>query len=141
MKSSVSLITLGSKDLKKSAEFYEKSLRLPKLRVDGDVTFFDLQGTWLSLYPWDLLAKGTKISKRDPEFKGITFAHNVKTKQEVLETLKRAEKAGATIIKEGEEVEDGFSGYFRDLDDHLWEVCYNPLFWTNFKKTMQKNEI
>lgn len=36
---------------------------------------------------------------------------------------------GAVIVKPAAEVFwGGYSGYFRDLDGHLWEVAWNPGF-------------
>ena len=38
-------------------------------------------------------------------------------------------RTGATIVKPAQKVYwDGYSGYFKDLDGHLFEVAYNP-FW------------
>ena len=38
--------------------------------------------------------------------------------------------AGATLVKKPQKASwGGYSGYFRDLDDHLWEVAHNPFFW------------
>jgi len=38
------------------------------------------------------------------------------------------------IIKPGQKTTwGGFSGYFADLDDHLWEVAFNPFFWPGLK--------
>lgn len=45
------------------------------------------------------------------------------------EVLIKVEKLGATIIKPAQKVYwGGYSGYFKDLDGHLFEVAYNP-FW------------
>ena len=44
-----------------------------------------------------------------------------------FQQLEAARDAGATIVKEPEEVFwGGYSGYFSDPDDHLWEVAFNP---------------
>ena len=41
--------------------------------------------------------------------------------------MAEAERAGAEIIKPAEDAFwGGYSGYFRDLDGHLWEVAWNP---------------
>ena len=41
--------------------------------------------------------------------------------------LAEAAAAGAAILKSGEETAwGGYSGYFADLDGHLWEVAWNP---------------
>ncbi len=132
MKPFVNLITLGVKDLKKSTDFYEKGLQFPRFEMGaGDgISFFKLEGSWLSLYPWELLAKDATVSERGQGFRGVTLAHVVETEEQVLQTLKEAEHAGGTIVKPAEKADwGGFSGYFSDLDNHLWEVAYNPFFW------------
>jgi len=44
--------------------------------------------------------------------------------------LEQAKSAGAHIVKQAQKTEwGGFSGYFTDLDGHLWEVAHNPFFW------------
>ncbi len=63
-------------------------------------------------------------------FRGFTLAHNVENENQVVKLLEKAKKAGATIIKSAQKTEwGGFSGYFADLDGHLWEIAYNPFFW------------
>jgi len=48
----------------------------------------------------------------------------------VDKVLDQAVAAGAALVKPGKKVFwGGYSGYFRDLDGHLWEVAHNPLFW------------
>jgi len=43
--------------------------------------------------------------------------------------LKKAEQAGAKIIKKAQEVFwGGHSGYFADPDGYLWEVAWNPFY-------------
>lgn len=60
-------------------------------------------------------------------FNGVTFAHNARSKDEVVEIIRRAETAGARIIKEPQDVFwGGFSGYFTDLDGYYWEVAWGP---------------
>jgi len=44
--------------------------------------------------------------------------------------MAQAVAAGATRVKPPQKVFwGGYSGYFADLDGHLWEVAYNPFFW------------
>jgi uncharacterized glyoxalase superfamily protein PhnB len=97
---------------------------------EGNVAFFELTGSWLSLYPWSSLAEDAEISATGDGFRGVTIAHNVANKSEVDEVMAQAEKAGATIQKPAQDVFwGGYSGYFSDLDGHLWEVAWNPHFW------------
>jgi uncharacterized glyoxalase superfamily protein PhnB len=62
-------------------------------------------------------------------FSGITLAHNVKTKDEVIAVIERARAAGATVVKEPQDTFwGGFSGYFTDPDGYHWEVVGAPMF-------------
>lgn len=130
MKPRINIITLGTNDLGKATIFYEKGLKFPKMDFEGNISFFILSGTWLSLYQWDLLAQDAQISASTSGFRGVTLAHNVETENQVIAILKQAEIAGANIIKQAQKTDwGGFSGYFTDLDGHVWEVAYNPFFW------------
>jgi hypothetical protein len=51
------------------------------------------------------------------------------SQDDVNAAFKRAQGAGAVIIKSPEKVFwGGYSGYFADPDGHLWEVAHNPFF-------------
>lgn len=129
MKPYISMITLGVKDLKKSIEFYEKGLGLPRMPFDGEIAFFELNGTWLTLFPNDELAKDAEVPAEGSGFRGVTLSHNLNSKEEVDKQLIEAEKIGATIIKPAQDVYwGGYSGYFADPDGHLWEVAWAPDF-------------
>jgi catechol 2,3-dioxygenase-like lactoylglutathione lyase family enzyme len=129
MEPRISLITLGVADLSRATAFYRDGLGLP---VHGDfsgVTFFNLRGTWLSLYSRADLAADAGFSPEGSGFAGITLAHNVKSKEEVDALLQKAQSAGAQITKPAQDTEwGGYSGYFADLDGHLWEIAWNPHF-------------
>lgn len=130
MKPIISMITLGVRNLDAAVHFYEKGLGFPRMFCEGDIAFFTLQGTWLALYPWDCLAQDAQVPSGGAGFRGVTLAHNVATKEEVHALLAQAEAMGAKIQKPAQDTDwGGFSGYFSDLDGHLWEVAYNPFFW------------
>ena len=127
----LSVVTLGVGDLIKATKFYETILGTPPNKSYGGVTFIELPGTWISLYPLENLAKD--ISPEVPftrsSFSGITLAHNVRSKDEVIATMDRAKAAGARVMKEPQETFwGGFSGYFADLDGYCWEVAWGPMF-------------
>jgi len=94
-------------------------------REDGsDVAFFTLDGTWLSVHPRDKLAEDATVPGDGGGFSGVTLAHNVAERDEVDALLREAEDAGGRLVKPAEEVFwGGYSGYFADPDDHLWEVA------------------
>lgn len=131
MEPRISIITLGVADLKRAINFYQQGLGLP-LREDqfDNIAFFELQGTWLGLFPKSALAKDANAtSTNSTGFNGITLAHNVRSKLEVDTLLQLAQKAGATIVKAAADADwGGYSGYFTDLDGYYWEIAWNPYF-------------
>ena len=131
MQARISMISLGVKDLQAAIKFYQQGLGLPRKEPYSDeIAFFDLNGTWLGLYPWDKLAEDVTVSQEGSGFRGVTLAHNVKSKEEVNAVISQAIGAGATLVKEVQDVFwGGYSSYFSDLDGHLWEIAWNPHFW------------
>ncbi len=129
--SRVTLITLGVSDLSNATKFYETVLCTPPNTSHDGITLIELPGTWISLYPLEKLAED--ISPEVPVirsgFSGVTLAHNARSKDDVVNILRRAESAGARIVKEPQETSwGGFSGYFADLDGYYWEVAWGPMF-------------
>ena len=130
MKPRINMITLGVKDMEESIRFYEDWFGSPRMPFDGTAVFFDLNGSWLSLYPWKDLAQDAEVPEEGQGFRGVTLAHNVSSKSEVDNLMARAQKAGATIKRSAQDVFwGGYSGYFSDPNGHLWEVAWNPHFW------------
>ena len=127
----ITMLTLGVADLNKASKFYESVLGIPpNLSYEG-VTFIELPGTWLALYPVENLAKdiSPEISITRSGFSGITFAHNAHSKDDVIAIVERARSVGARVVKEPQETfGGGFSGYFADLDGYHWEVAWGPMF-------------
>ena len=128
MRQKLSIVTLGVKDLKKSRNFYQDGLGWTPSRVSQDsIIFFDLGGVGLALFPVEELAKDAAVQSEKTGFSGITLAHNTKNIEEVDAVLQKAEQAGAKIIKQAQKASwGGYSGYFADIDGHLWEVAWNP---------------
>jgi len=123
----ISLITLGVRDIIRSAGFYES---LGWCRVDSPdgVVVFDLLGQTLGLYPRENLANDLGL---DPAqiggFLGITLGYNVREKPEVAAILAKVEPAGGRVLKPASDVFwGGHHGFFTDPDAHVWEVAFNP---------------
>ena len=130
MKPRISMITLGVRDLTAAIEFYENGLGFPRMDSPPEVAFFTLNGTWLGLYGREALAEDATVSSKDTGFKAFSLAHNVSSEEEVDAIVSQAVAAGATLVKKPQKVFwGGYSGYFADLDGHLWEVAHNPFFW------------
>ena len=130
MKPRISMVTLGVSDLASAIQFYEEGLGFPRMESPPEVAFFTLNGTWLGLYGREALAEDAQVSAEGNGFEAFSLAHNVESEHEVDAVVAQAVAAGATLVKKPEKVFwGGYSGYFKDLDGHLWEVAHNPLFW------------
>jgi len=129
VKPKISIITLGVSDLAASVQFYRDGLGLPApdYQDDATIAFFELEGTWLSLYPKEKLVEEADVDFSDSGTPMFTLAHNVASPAVVDATLEEASRAGATIVKPAAETFwGGYSGYFSDPDGYLWEVAHNP---------------
>ncbi len=130
MKPRISMITLGVDDLERSIMFYKEGLGFPQMDSPPDVAFFTLNGSWLGLYSRSSLAEDAMVSPDGSGFNSFAIAHNVASEAEVDEAIEQAVSAGATLTKKAQKTSwGGYSGYFKDPDDHLWEVAHNPFFW------------
>jgi catechol 2,3-dioxygenase-like lactoylglutathione lyase family enzyme len=129
MEQRLSLVTLGVADVERSLRFYE-ALGWKRGNKHAEVAFFQLNGMVLALWSRSALAEDAKLAPNERGFGGIALAYNARTKAEVDDVLKEAERAGARILKEAVEAPwGGYSGYFGDPDGHPWEVAWNP-DWT-----------
>ena len=129
MKPKISIITLAVTNLERSTDFYRDGLGLQTHGYFPGITFFEMAGTWLALYPQDQLAGDAKVDPLGNDFPRFTLAHNLSSKEDVDRVINEARKAGALVQKTARETEwGGYSGYFSDPDGFLWEVAWNPHF-------------
>ena len=129
MEQRISLITLGVHDLAASTAFYEALGWQRSMRQAKGVSFFQCGGLAFALWPWTSLAEDAGISPERSGAGGFALAYNTRTREEVDAVLAEVAALGAVIVKPAAEVfRGGYSGYFRDLDGHLWEVAWNPGF-------------
>lgn len=129
MEQRLSIITLGVADLARAKTFYLDGLGWTAVDQPSDeICFIQLPGSAFSLYPLDKLAEDIGIdSPTDVSTGGVTLAHCTRSEAETDEVLAQAITAGARLVKPAEKAFwGGYSGYFADLDGHLWEVAYNP---------------
>ncbi len=140
MEPHIDVITLAVGDLERSLEFYRDGLGLDSVGIVGsehpgdDVTpagaaaMFKLRGgLLLMLYPRTELAKDAGIPLGPGKSGEFSVGHVVAERAEVDAVLARAKAAGATLTDRPHDRPWGiYSGYFRDLDGHLWEILWNP---------------
>src|SRR5262249_10542170 len=140
MRARIHVITLAVADLERTLAFYRNGLGLESPGVVGTefagddtsaagaVVVFQLQGGLiLALYPRTELAKDANIAPGPSEAGEISIGHAGANRADVDALLGRAENAGAMLTDKPHDRPWGiYSGYFRDLDGHLWEIMWNP---------------
>ena len=128
MEQRATIIGLGVKNLEVSTKFYQEQFGWNLMASSNDsITFFQLNGILLSLYPREKLAEDAKVSSEGSGFKGFTLAYNARSKEEVDSLFDDLKRKGVRIVKQPEEVFwGGYSGYIADPDDNLWEIAFNP---------------
>ncbi len=140
MKPRLDVITLAVNDLEKSLAFYRDGLGLPTKGIiatefkgsetepAGAVVFFKLKGGLIfALYPRTELAKDAKVPDSAASSLEFSLGHIVGSRKAVDALLKKAQAAGGTVTDKPHDRAWGiYSGYFKDLDGHLWEIVWNP---------------
>jgi catechol 2,3-dioxygenase-like lactoylglutathione lyase family enzyme len=139
MKPRIHVITLAVNDLERALDFY-RALGLESFGVigteftgddtnpSGSAAMFELEGgLMLALYPRTELAKDASVPFGPPKTGEFSIGQMVASKPDVDALLAKAQAAGATLTDEPHDRPWGiYSGYFRDLDGHLWEIIWNP---------------
>jgi catechol 2,3-dioxygenase-like lactoylglutathione lyase family enzyme len=126
----LTLLTICVTDLARSTAFYEALGFRRKARGAEGVAFFDAGGVILSLWSVDEMAKDAGIAVEGKSgFRDVSLAWNVASPEEVDRGTARAAAAGARILRKAEKVFwGGYTAYFADPDDHIWEIAHNPGF-------------
>ncbi|AUY49410.1 VOC family protein [Streptomyces sp. CB01881] len=126
----ISIVTLGVADLDASARFYEALGWRRSSASSPEIVWFRTADSVLGLFPHDELAADAGVPPTgEPSFRGVTLAVNLESPELVDAALKTAVAAGATVVKPPTATSwGGYSGYFEDLDGHLWELAHNPFF-------------
>ena len=129
MEQRVSLVTLGVRDLARARAFYEALGWTTRAEPGDDVVFFQAGGMVVALWDRARLAEDSGVDDAGG-WGGVTFAHNVRSPEEVDAVTEEARRAGANVVREpAETFWGGYSAAFTDPDGHPWEVAHNPR-WT-----------
>ena len=124
----VTLITLGVADLAASKAFYAR-LGWREHGSQEGVAFYQMNGLVLGLFGREDLAADQGRPGAALGTGAVTLAQNFATEAEVDAAFTAALAAGGSALKRPEKVFwGGYSGYWADLDGHVWEVAMNP-FW------------
>ena len=119
----VTTVMLGVEDLARSKEFYAGL----GCTVAGDYPMFvsfDLDnGSSLALYQREAAARDAGVSAEGTGFRAVSLHYVVGSREEVDSVVAAAAAAGGSVVREPEEAQWGYSGYFGDPDGHLWKVA------------------
>ncbi len=128
MKPRINFVTLGVTDMEKMRGFYERLGFVASSASNPHVTFFNANGVVLGLFGFKELADDAAVKAATvPAFRGISLAWNGGNEAEVDAMMAQAVAAGAIVTKQPQKVFwGGYSGYFADPENNLWEVAYNP---------------
>ena len=129
MDASVSLLTLGVRDLGVARHFYVDGLGwAPAFEVAADVCFIKVgPGLLLGLWSRDALSAEAGGVYAGDQPAPISLAHMVPDAESVTRVLNDAVAAGATLVAPATTREwGGVTGYFADPDGYRWEVACNP---------------
>jgi uncharacterized protein len=134
----VDVITLAVEDLERALRFYRDGLGFESRGVigtqwtdeesgaNGAIAVFKFEsGLLLSLYPRSDLAKDAAIPAGPARPGEFSLGQLVQSRAEVDELIEKAEAAGAAVTTPRDRPWGIYSGYFRDLDGHLWEIIWN----------------
>ena len=126
----LTLVTLGAKDIAAQRKFYETLGLKASSASNESVCFFQLGGIVLGLFGLEALAEDAHMHVEEQKrFKGFSLAWNCGSEAEVDAAMKLAATCGGKIVKAAEKVFwGGYSGYFTDPEENLWEVAHNPYF-------------
>lgn len=135
MKPRINVITLAVDNLEKSYDFYSEGLGWKSDGIigteieNGAVAFFNLSGgLTMALWPRESLLIDAGLNETEQGHKTtFSLGYNVNSKSEVDGAIQSAIEAGGKLIDPAQErAWGGYSGYFADLDGHLWDVVFNP---------------
>ena len=121
------MITLGVADLERAGTYYATLGWCKAGESQPGITFYQLQGQVLGLFPLVELAKDQGREGAELGFGAMNLAHNLNSPKEVDAAYAEAIAAGAVSLKTPQTVFwGGYSGYVSDLDGHVWEYAHNP---------------
>jgi uncharacterized protein len=135
MKPRIDVITLAVDDLERALVFYRDGLGWQtngivatdvfdeRTGAAGAIVIFELEsGLMISLYPRGDLAKDAAIAEGPAQPGEFSLGQLVASRADVDRILEQAAAAGAVVTPPHDRPWGIYSGYFRDLDGHLWEL-------------------
>lgn len=137
---SVSLITLGTRDLVRSRRFYTEGFGWAPVFENNEIIFYQLNGIVLGTFLLESLEEDMQRSGLQSRG-AFSLAHNVVHQTEVDPLIGQLAAAGGTLLRPADApAHGGYRGYVADPDEHAWEIAWNPAFRMDSSGNVQFSE-
>jgi len=128
----ISVVTLAVDDLSIASAFYEALGWELAPQSQETIKFLQGNNMVLSLFSNDSVAEVFDAEFEPAEFPAVVLAVNLATEEDVDQFFRTAIDAGGDAVRKPDRTYwGGYSGYFKDPDEHMWEVAHNPFFKFN----------
>ncbi|GII97836.1 hypothetical protein CLV28_2198 [Sediminihabitans luteus] len=122
-------VTLATRDLDATRSFYGALGWVSTLDVPGEIVFFQVApGTLLGFFDADKFVEDLAGAVTHAEVSGVTLAHDVESRDDVVAAVAQMVAAGGTVLKEPQDGAFGgiFHAHVADPNGVVWEVAHNP---------------
>lgn len=134
MKQEINFLTFATENLDAVRTFYGDGLGwTPLLDVPGEIIFFQIAprmtlGFFDSAKFAEDLGDAAPDHLKSPSARGVTLAHNVDTREDVVAVIDAMAQAGGRILKPATDSAFGgtFHGHVLDPNELIWEIAHNP---------------
>ena len=130
MEQELNFITLATADLDAARRFYGDGLGWMSLvDVENEIIFYQVApGLVLGFFDDEKFDQDLDRPHTTMAASGITLAHNVASRDDVVTTIDALVGGGGTVLKPAQEGAFGgiFHGHVADPNGVIWEIAHNP---------------
>ncbi len=121
----INRITLGIGNIERTLYFYDTWLGIEPYELTTSQISYQIDNIILAFVPLSKLADDADVTRESEGFDGVILSLYVNSIKAVDQMLRDAENAGGCLTKRASKnSNDTYSGYFSDLDGHMWEVAF-----------------
>jgi predicted lactoylglutathione lyase len=122
----INRITFGIANIERTKQFYDTWLCIEPYKLTTNQLLYQLDNIILAFVPLVKLADDADVNDESEGFDGVILSRYVNSIKDVDQMLRNAENAGGFLTKRASKISnDTYSGYFSDLDGHMWEVAFH----------------
>lgn len=129
MKQQLHFVTIAATDLEATRRFYRVLGWRPLLDVDGEIIFYQTApGQVLGFFLAEKFNADLAVAGDQSRVSGLTLAHNVESRQDVIAVVDAMAAAGGTVLKSPQPGQFGgvFHAHVQDPNGAIWEIAHNP---------------